>query len=412
MTVSGSTLMTCRPACTTGTGWTWWWEQIKQLTPGKYTVIALDTVSEIESGLCDWVNKNPAYFGHTAAQYAKMEGIYWGDVKEFWKGILADLSSRCVTFAFTAHMGDVWAKGGQGSGGPTGKRKPKGKSTLMELASLYLMLERKPDQKGEEPAKPAGVVLKDRLVAKRIGADGELELVKILPPRLPVATPAAVRKYMADPVGTRATREDELLKPELMGDDERLRLQAQIAEANRDAETLKLEQIQRRSDQQAHAQPYREPPARATHKPAIPNPQATEQFPPATMPAPSPVDSPVASPAASPEPSATASPAPLPDPMSGDPSPIRPDQVQELLQLKATLTEQGFQQVEWESNLSGFRVKSARDLTEANARSFIHRLRRRLKDFEQAPIQHANGNSQANGTSQNGGTAASPAAKS
>jgi len=226
----------------------WWLDQARAIQPGRYTVIVLDTVSEIESGLCDWVNQNPSYFGHTTAQYQRMEGIFWGDVKEHWKAILAELASRCTTFAFTAHMGDIWSKE---SKSPTGKRKPKGKSTLMELASLYLQLERRTGPDGKEPNKPSAIVLKSRLASIIPIASGEIEWVPILPPRLPVATPHAIRQYMLSPAGTRDPNEDERVMPEQMSADDRLKIQAQIAEAQRDAEQAKLEQTQRQSEAKA-----------------------------------------------------------------------------------------------------------------------------------------------------------------
>src|SRR3954466_5105790 len=116
----------------------WWWNDIKKIKPGQFDVIMIDTISEIEDGLTEWVQKNPTYFNHSSGQYAKMSGIMWGDVKTLWKMILSDLASRCQTFVFCSHMANVWA-----SDRPTGKRKPKGKETLMELASLYLQMERK-----------------------------------------------------------------------------------------------------------------------------------------------------------------------------------------------------------------------------------------------------------------------------
>src|ERR1035438_6087571 len=86
----------------------WFWNDIKQIPKGKYSVIGIDTISEIEDGLVEWVDKNPGYFNHTAGQYMKMSGIKWGDVKTLWKSILSDLSSKCQTFVFCAHMSNVW----------------------------------------------------------------------------------------------------------------------------------------------------------------------------------------------------------------------------------------------------------------------------------------------------------------
>lgn len=217
-----------------------WATAVSKIQPGKYRVIALDTVSEIESGLCDWVADNPAQFGHTKAQYDKMEGLYWGDVKEHWKRILSDLASRCETFVFTAHTANVWS-----GNKPTGQRKPKGKETLMELATLYLWLERKADDKGRVPAKPSAKVIKHRLVKTVINEEtGEIELFPMVPPRLPEATPAAIRKYIETPPDYKKLKAGELLQDEKMTEDERLILQTAKAEFERDAAQASLSRVE------------------------------------------------------------------------------------------------------------------------------------------------------------------------
>ena len=216
-----------------------WWAGIKRVPAGKYRVGVLDTVSEIESGLADWVEQHPGDFGHTKGQYDKMEGLFWGDVKELWKRILSDLASRFETFVFTAHLRNVW-EGGR----PTGKRAPKGKETLMELASLYLHLERKPDDKGRVADKPSARVLKTRLARTAVDDAGEITIKPILPPYLPEATPAAIRKYIEQPADYTKLKKSELLPEERLSDDQRLAMQATVAEANRDAEQAKLSRME------------------------------------------------------------------------------------------------------------------------------------------------------------------------
>jgi len=211
-------------------------QAVKKIEPGKYSVIALDTVSEVESGLADYVSANPAEFGRTAAQYIKMQGLMWGDVKELWKAILSDLASRCQTFVFSSHMTSVWA----GDKPIPGKRKPKGKETLMELASLYLHLERKPDAAGNIPSKPSATVLKTRLSSFIPGPDG-IEIVPTLPPRLPEATPAAIRRYMSAPKKPEAYDKSELAPVETMTEDDRLLIRLATAEAERDAAAMSLQ---------------------------------------------------------------------------------------------------------------------------------------------------------------------------
>lgn len=203
----------------------WWLEQVKAIPPGKYTVIMADPITDIERGLADWVSANPGYFGHTSGQYAKMSGIMWGDVKDYYKSILADIATRCETFYYTAHLGTEF-EGNEA----TKKRKVKGKATLNELASLFLWFERKPGADGIKADKPRAYVRKNRLIAGK-WVDGELELHRVLPATLNVATPKAIRDCFANPAGGRASEEGEEAQDESLNEDEKLLIKLRIAEA-------------------------------------------------------------------------------------------------------------------------------------------------------------------------------------
>ena len=228
-----------------------WLSQVDALPVGKFTVGMLDTVGMVEAGLADWVSQHPANFGHTNAQYQKMNGVYWGDVKQQWKFVLNRVASKFQTFCFTSHLGTVWK-----NGEPTGKRKPKGKDTLMELASLYLQMERKADLKGNLPAKPAATVLKSRLMSHRINeATGEIEIVPSLPPRLPIATPHSIRQYMIAPPDYSKLSDEERIREEVMTEEEKLQLQTARAVAERDTEMMRSD---RAAKEQAKADAKRE----------------------------------------------------------------------------------------------------------------------------------------------------------
>lgn len=216
----------------------WFSDFVDAIKPGEFSVLAVDPLSDIETGLVDWVKKNPDKFGHTAAQYERASGLLWADVKSHWKMMLGILSKKVETFAFTTHMGNVF-KGGA----PTGKRQPKGKETLFELASLYLELERKPDDKGKVDKKPSGKVLKSRLaVTKTI--DGEIEHFPILPPRLPVATPAEIRKYIVTPPDYTKLKKGELSEPEKLSEDDKLEVQREIAAMQLETEQLRMSKME------------------------------------------------------------------------------------------------------------------------------------------------------------------------
>lgn len=165
-----------------------------KLQPGQFDVIVVDPVNDIESGEVDIVKANPAAHGYTANQFAGSVGLLMAAMKAHWKKLLMGYSNVCKCFFFTTHLRDEF-KGGR----PSGKREPRGKETLAELASLYLWLERAPDEKGVVSDKPSAIVLKQRLADTRMNADGELEIVNLMPPRIPVATVQAIRQYIANP---------------------------------------------------------------------------------------------------------------------------------------------------------------------------------------------------------------------
>jgi len=213
----------------------WWLKHVRSLEAGKYRVIVIDPVTDLDSGLKDWVSANPQAFGHTAQQYAKMSGIMWGDIKTYLKSIMADLSVRCETLAYTSHLGSEFE-----DNKPTGRMKPKGMSTFRELASLYLWLYRKPDAKGNKPNEPTARVLKSRLMATSFSGDGKFVMRQVLPPVMPVCTPDTIRDAFASPAGGREIDDIERHVEETLSDEDRLRLEVAKAEAERDAVQGKL----------------------------------------------------------------------------------------------------------------------------------------------------------------------------
>lgn len=208
----------------------WWRQDVRSLRPDQYRVILCDTANDLELGLVDYVMANPREFGRTPNQYWKMKGLAWGDAKSLLKNVLTDLASRCECFAFTSHMGFVW-KGDA----PTQERKVKGKETFMELSSLYLVLERRVDETGVKQAVPSARLLKSRLAKTEI-LNGNVIARPCLPPRIPQATPQAIREYIDNPPNYADLKEEEKAPPEKMSRDERLKLRAEIAGAERDRE--------------------------------------------------------------------------------------------------------------------------------------------------------------------------------
>lgn len=216
----------------------YWWTDVKLIRPGRFRVIVLDAVSEIESGLVAYVRDNPTQFGFTAAQFARAQALLWGAVKDFWKAILTDLASRCETFAFTSHLKREFA-----GDRPTAAKTPKGKETLMELASLYLWLDRTADKKGNVPAAPSATVIKSRLSAMKVLENGLMDIRPALPPRIPIATPASIRFYLDNPPDYDKLKADERVRETEVTEAEIEALKLARAEAERDAAALQLERF-------------------------------------------------------------------------------------------------------------------------------------------------------------------------
>jgi hypothetical protein len=178
----------------------WWRDHILSQPTGKHRVLMVDPISDIEAGLKMWVQKRPQDFGYTSNQFARMEGVLWECVKAYWKSLLLQIANRVETFYFVAHTKREWV-----GNTPTPNLLPRGKQTLFELSSLYLFFDRTPVD-GRKPQKPAANVLKSRVVEAKI-VNGELVATAVLPPRLPEATPQAIRHYMLHPGELRQTRQ-------------------------------------------------------------------------------------------------------------------------------------------------------------------------------------------------------------
>jgi hypothetical protein len=170
------------------------------------------------------VRANPAEFGYTAAQFAKSEAMVWGAVKSHYKALL--LGNGIETVVLVCHQRQQFL-----AGKPTGRREPKGKETVMELSSLFLELDRKPDDKGRTPTAPNATCLKNRLSVFVLNPQtGEMEPRPVLPPRMSACSPAKIRQYMQTPPDYSKLKADERpVAPAAMTDDERAQLAAQTA---------------------------------------------------------------------------------------------------------------------------------------------------------------------------------------
>ena len=234
----------------------WFVDLISKIQPGQFDVIMADPITDVEAGQLAFIRKNHDSYGLTHNQITKGGGLLWGAVKDDWKQRLLKIGAKCQTFFFTSHLRSEW----QGDR-PTGKREPKGKETLFELTSLYLWLERKADKDGNVPDRPSAIVLKQRLSDTLMTDDGELEIIQLMPPRLPVATVSAIRAYIAYPPNYGKLKAGEKVVAEECSEEEKARIALATAEAQKETEQFSLARLDRQIElkelarQQADAKP-------------------------------------------------------------------------------------------------------------------------------------------------------------
>ena len=203
-------------------------EQIRTIPKDKYDAILIDTIELIETGIADWVSKNPGHFNHTANQYSAMAGVFWGDVKQLEQRLMLSLSAKCKMLGVAAHMRDQYDPRTKK---PTGERERRGKEILTQLADLEITL-----QRGENQMIPSGTVNKQRWFWQN--PENPSDIRPSLPPVLPQATWEVIDFYLENPPDWNNLKPEEKVghKP-LLTDDERLMLQAEIARAQTEVDS-------------------------------------------------------------------------------------------------------------------------------------------------------------------------------
>ena len=264
-----------------------WYLSLLKVPQGKYRVGICDTFAPIQDGLIEWVKRHPDAFGYTYAQFDKAASMFmWPVLKSVLAHILAaDCRLRFDTFVINVHLKNEWS-----SGGKTGKLVAEGLDVLEKLATLHLRLDRSPKEQGKEaPRVPSALTVppfgKSRLV--RFSADGSDQ--PILPPRMPEATPAAIRGYILKPPDFAKLAVAERLPDQSMGEDDKRRMDAFVSENNRVTAEANLSALElaRQAAQAAGGYPQARPltaAAPATTEPVNGQPEPDAQSAPAATP--------------------------------------------------------------------------------------------------------------------------------
>jgi len=217
-----------------------WYLHLLSIEPGRYAVGGVDTFTPIQEGLIEWLRRHPEAFGRTSVQYDKASSMFlWPDVKTMLSYILAtDCRLLFETFVLTVHLKNEWAGGAK-----TGQRVAEGLDVLGKLASVILRLDRTPKAKEKDPPQKPSAIVGGLSRLMRFGATAE-EDRPILPPRLPDASPDAIRAYIAAPPDFANLKPAERMPDQSLTEDQRLQIAAATAANNLAAEETAMTRLE------------------------------------------------------------------------------------------------------------------------------------------------------------------------
>src|SRR3990172_4316050 len=197
-----------------------------QIALGEFEVVAIDVFSgTLEQGIVELVAGDYAKYGFTTeAKFTASGGLFWSRVRGFVEEFILELSDRCTTLVLTTQLKTIWR-----DGRATKDQEPKGKTSVYDLAAMYLLLERKSITRHAPPSPiPTAQVLKSHTLHP-------------FPPRLPEATYNSILHYLTAGGNYGTLTEEESIKDAQLTADEKLQLQATIEETKLEAATAELE---------------------------------------------------------------------------------------------------------------------------------------------------------------------------
>lgn len=226
--------------------WPWFSQYVKKIPSGKYRLLLLENITPLEDSLEIRIIKSPQDFGLRANQIEKIGSLKWAALKSAWQRMLMTLSTKFECVAWTVHLRNAV----DASGTPIkGKKEPKGKETLMQLANLVVWLDR-PMIRGLPQEIPNAKVLKTRLAKFASVKDkyGELiqKPVNVLPPNMKECTPNTIRWYMKNPFGAqKEVKEDQRIVDQELTEDEKYEREVTLKSMEIKAAELNIEASKR-----------------------------------------------------------------------------------------------------------------------------------------------------------------------
>lgn len=182
--------------------WAYVREQVDAIPNGKFHVCVIDTVGDFERSLGGEITANPATYGVKPTQQGGGFGGIYPAMSLQVANFLAKLDAKGIRMCVAiAHTKPAWAA----SGPVPNKMKSHGCNAWHDRSILELVL---------VPGKgvvPAALVQKEQLAKVSIDAKtGLFTVQRRLPLRLPEATWAGIRKYLATPANLEAPSEGEV----------------------------------------------------------------------------------------------------------------------------------------------------------------------------------------------------------
>lgn len=174
---------------------------IENIEVGKYEVIIFDNFSRFENSFQPWVLTHQKQFRQNWSPMGQIHGAeIWLKSFDYEALVLDKMQEKAPLLILTSHM-----KRENISGRRTGKWIPDVKRPMIQKSLFRVLLRRSDDG---SPI-PTGIILKR--ISKKVVTENGIEVVNILPTKVPHITWRKIREYYNEPVGDRPPENDEIL---------------------------------------------------------------------------------------------------------------------------------------------------------------------------------------------------------